>query len=249
MTHRHSEPELNTAHDLIQHRLKCMDWQAVTASLNDLGWASLKGLLLPQQCVEIAGLYGEQTHFRSRIIMARHHFGRGEYQYFHYPLPDLVAELRRQLFPHLAKIANRWQDALGTQTYFPTDHQQFIQQCHTAGQTRPTPLLLKYAINDYNCLHQDIYGEQIFPLQIAILLSQPNQDFTGGEFVLTEQRPRMQSRPHVVPLQQGDAVIFAVHERPVKGVKGYYRVKMRHGVSRILSGNRYTLGIIFHDAT
>ena len=181
--------------------------------------------------------------------MSRHGFGRGEYKYFDYPLPAPVAELRTTLYPHLVPIADRWNEAMGIEVRYPAEHSAFVERCHAAGQVRPTPLLLRYGADDYNCLHQDLYGEHVFPLQVAILLSEPERDFTGGEFVLTEQRPRMQSRPEVVPLRQGDAVVFAVHHRPVQGTRGMYRVQLRHGASRVRSGNRHTLGVIFHDAT
>jgi len=196
----------------------------------------------------LAGLYSEEERFRSRVVMARHGFGRGEYKYFSYPLPELVADLRSALYPCLAPTANRWNAAMRSDVRFPDTHAVFLRRCHQAGQLRPTPLLLQYAADDYNCLHQDLYGEHVFPLQVAILLSEPGTDFTGGEFVLAEQRPRMQSRAEVVPLRQGDAVVFAVHHRPVQGARGAYRVNLRHGVSRVLSGHRHTLGVIFHDA-
>jgi hypothetical protein len=205
-------------------------------------------VLEPAQCRWLAALYTDDGIFRSRVVMGRHGFGRGEYKYFAYPLPDLVRELRAAFYVHLAPIANRWNEVLNIDVQYPTQHSEYLKRCADAGQTRPTALLLQYAAGDYNCLHQDLYGEHVFPLQIAILLSQPGEDFTGGEFVLTEQRPRMQSRAEVVPLRQGDAVIFAVHHRPVKGVRGMYRVNMRHGVSRLRSGQRHTLGVIFHDA-
>ncbi|HAP12429.1 MAG TPA: proline hydroxylase, partial [Afipia sp.] len=195
-----------------------------------------------------AGLYGEDGIFRSHIIMARHGFGRGEYKYFSYPLPDIISALRTALYPQLAPIANRWNESMGIDVRYPAEHADFITRCHKAGQTRPTPLLLQYNAGDYNCLHQDLYGEHVFPLQVAVLLSEPERDFTGGEFVLTEQRPRMQSRAAVVPLKQGDAVVFAVHHRPVQGTRGTYRVNLRHGVSQLRSGHRHTVGIIFHDA-
>ncbi len=229
-------------------RVAAMDWSAITAHLDGNGWAVLDGLLTPNECRSLANLYGESDIFRSHIIMARHGFGRGEYKYFSYPLPDIVAGLRTALYPQLAPIANRWNETMGIDVRYPAEHADFIKRCHKAGQTRPTPLLLQYGAGDYNCLHQDLYGEHVFPLQVAILLSQPEQDFTGGEFVLTEQRPRMQSRAAVVPLKQGDAVVFAVHHRPVQGTRGTYRVNLRHGVSQLRSGHRHTVGIIFHDA-
>jgi len=222
--------------------------EALEQDLNARGCAQLPALLNPAQCEAMAGLYAQAEGFRSRVVMERHGYGRGEYRYFAYPLPSLVAQLREQWYARLAPIANRWQAALGLETRFPADHAEFLQRCHAAGQTRPTPLLLQYREGDYNCLHQDLYGEQVFPLQIAVLLSEPGRDFEGGEFVLTEQRPRLQSRPEVVPLRQGDAVVFAVNQRPVTGTRGIYRVAMRHGVSRLRSGQRHTLGLIFHDA-
>ena len=223
------------------------EWQTISRDLDERGFAVLPGLIAPETCQVLAGLY-DQPVFRSQVHMARHGFGRGEYKYFAYPLPEKVAELRRRLYPQLVPIANRWQERMGLEPRFPADHEAFLKRCHAAGQTRPTPLLLQYGPDDYNCLHQDLYGEHVFPLQVAVLLSRPEEDFTGGEFVLTEQRPRMQSAPSVVPLQQGDAVIFAVSQRPVEGTRGSYRVTMRHGVSRVRSGRRHTLGIIFHDA-
>jgi hypothetical protein len=208
----------------------------------------LQGLLTPDECLALAAFYPDDAHFRSRIVMSRHGFGRGEYKYFAYPLPDLIAALRPELYAHLAGIANRWNEAMGIDIRYPARHDAFLGRCHDAGQTRPTPLLLQYEAGDYNCLHQDLYGEHVFPLQVAILLSEPGRDFEGGEFVLTEQRPRMQSRAEVVPLRQGDAVAFAVHHRPVQGTRGTYRVNLRHGVSRLRAGRRYTVGVIFHDA-
>ena len=216
--------------------------------LDTRGYAVIQQLVTGAQCDELAALYPEQERFRSRVVMARHGFGQGEYKYFRYPLPDLVARLRTSLYPQLAPIANRWNDAMGLKARFPDKHAQYLRRCHAAGQRRPTPLLLQYGPGDYNCLHQDLYGEHVFPLQLTILLSEPGKDFSGGEFVMTEQRPRMQSRAEVVPLGKGDAVVFAVHHRPVKGTRGTYRVTMRHGVSRLRSGHRLTLGVIFHDA-
>jgi len=224
------------------------DWSSIEASLDTSGAAVLPQLLTAQECAAVAGFYPVAEMFRSTIVMARHNFGKGEYRYFNYPLPDPVAALRATLYPRLVPIANRWHAALRMEADFPDEHAAFVERCHRDGQRRPTPLLLRYTAGDYNCLHQDLYGTHVFPLQVAILLSQPQTDFTGGEFVLTEQRPRMQSRVEVMPLNQGDAVVFAVHQRPVAGTRGTYRVNMRHGVSRIRSGQRYTLGIIFHDA-
>lgn len=229
--------------------MRTLDWQQIEADLNQHGCAVVPGLLGADTCAALAGHYDEAAHFRSRVVMQRHGFGRGEYQYFAYPLPAVVADLRQQLYGPLAGIANRWQAAMGLETRFPVEHGEFLARCHAAGQLRPTPLLLRYRAGDYNCLHQDLYGEQVFPLQLAVLLSRPQGDFTGGELVLTEQRPRMQSRTEVVPLTQGDAVIFPVFHRPVNGTHGSYRVQMRHGVSRVRSGLRHTLGIIFHDAS
>ena len=212
------------------------------------GCAILPGVLSASDCAAIRDCYSTDDLFRSRVVMERHGYGRGEYRYFRYPLPDRVAQLRAALYPPLAAVANRWNEAMRIDARFPADHAAFLERCHGAGQTRPTPLVLKYGEGDYNCLHQDLYGEHVFPLQVAFLLSQPQRDFTGGEFVLTEQRPRMQSRVEVVPLQRGDGVAFPVRQRPVRGTRGVYRVTVRHGVSRVRSGNRYTLGIIFHDA-
>jgi uncharacterized protein len=231
------------------HRVAAVDWSRVAQDLDARGSAMLKGLLSPEECQAVSALYPVEEIFRSRVVMARHGFGRGEYQYFSYPLPDIVAGLRTALYPRLAPVANRWNEAMGIEVRYPEEHAEFIARCHQAGQCKPTPLLLQYGADDYNCLHQDLYGEHVFPLQVAILLSQPGRDFTGGEFVMTEQRPRMQSRAEVVPLGQGDAVVFAVHHRPVQGSRGWYRVNLRHGVSRIRSGHRHTVGIIFHDAS
>lgn len=229
-------------------RIAAIDWHRVEGDLDATGFAPLPGLLSRDEAQGIAALYASDEIFRSRVVMGRHGFGRGEYKYFAYPLPDLVQTLRACLYPRLRPVADRWNEILGRETSLPEDHNDFLLRCHTAGQARPTPLLLQYGEGDYNCLHQDLYGEHVFPLQVAILLSAPGVDFSGGEFVLTEQRPRMQSRVEVVPLRQGDAVIFAVHHRPVRGARGFYRVNMRHGVSRIRAGARHTLGVIFHDA-
>jgi uncharacterized protein len=229
-------------------RLAALDWQCIAASLDADGYAVMSSVLSPEGCESLAAAYAADERFRSRIVMARHGFGRGEYKYFAHPLPDVVASLRSALYPPLARIANRWNEALGIDGRYPDEHAAFLERCHRAGQTKPTPLLLQYGEGDYNCLHQDLYGEHVFPLQVTFLLSVPGRDFTGGEFVLMEQRPRMQSRAEVVPLSQGDGVIFPVHHRPVQGARGSYRVKLRHGVSRVRSGHRHTLGIIFHDA-
>ncbi|HYN27800.1 MAG TPA: 2OG-Fe(II) oxygenase [Burkholderiales bacterium] len=232
----------------VADRVEALDWEGVSAALDAQGSAMLERLLSSDECRTLAGLYADEHRFRSRVDMARHGFGRGEYKYFSYPLPGMVAGLRSAIYPRLAPIANRWNAEMRIDVRYPHTHAEFLARCHEAGQVRPTPLLLQYGADDYNCLHQDLYGEHVFPLQIAILLSEPGTDFTGGEFVLTEQRPRMQSRPEVVPLRQGDAVIFAVHRRPVQGTRGTYRVNLRHGVSRVRSGHRHTLGVIFHDA-
>jgi hypothetical protein len=232
----------------IAERVRAIDWERVSQELDAEGNAIVQRLLSPDECRAIASLYSRGEMFRRQIVMARHGFGRGEYKYFSYPLPTLIADLRTAVYPHLVPIATRWNTALGIDVRYPKKHADFIKRCHRAGQIRPTPLLLQYGAEDYNCLHQDLYGEHVFPLQLAILLSEPNQDFTGGEFVMTEQRPRMQSRAVVVPLGQGDGVVFAVHLRPAQGNRGAYRVNLRHGVSRIRSGHRHTLGIIFHDA-
>jgi uncharacterized protein len=229
-------------------RIDGLDWDRIAAELNGHGCAIVGPLLDPHACRDLAALYAVDAHFRSHIIMARHGFGRGEYKYFANPLPANVAALRRELYRPLAAIANRWYAQMRIKPRFPGELAGFLARCHAAGQTKPTPLLLQYTAGDYNCLHQDVYGEQVFPLQVAVLLSEPSIDFSGGEFVLTEQRPRMQSRAEVAPLRQGDGVIFPVRERPVQGTRGVYRVNMRHGVSRLRSGRRHTLGIIFHDA-
>ncbi len=230
-------------------RIEAFDWTAIAGALDRQGWAVLPKLLTADQSDAMAGLYGDTPAFRSHVIMARHGFGRGEYRYFSYPLPDLVLGLRTALYLKLAPIANAWHERMGMGVRFPATHAAFLERCHAAGQRRPTPLLLQYGPGDYNCLHQDLYGEHVFPLQVATLLSEPHEAFEGGEFVLTEQRPRMQSRPVVVPLTKGDAVVFAVNSRPHRGTKGDYRVMLRHGVSEVRSGRRHTLGIIFHDAS
>ena len=234
--------------DDVRQRIIQFDWECISRELDDRGNAVLKDLLTPVECRDLSDLYRKDALFRSQVVMARHGFGRGEYKYFSYPLPGIVQELRQGLYPRLAVVSNRWNEAMGIDIRYPAKLSDFIQLCHGAGQLRPTPLLLQYGEGDYNCLHQDLYGEHVFPVQVAILLSEPGHDFAGGEFVLTEQRPRMQSRPEVVSLRQGDGVAFAVHHRPVQGKRGAYRVNMRHGVSRLRSGHRHTLGIIFHDA-
>ena len=247
-----SAPAMGTATispaEEIAERIRALDWSRASRDLDAAGNAMLEGLLSPDECRSLAELYPADDLFRSRIVMARHGFGRGEYKYFSYPLPEIIAGLRTALYPHLAPIANRWNEALGIDVRYPAEHADFLVRCREAGQRKPTPLLLQYQTDDFNCLHQDVYGEHVFPLQVAILLSSPGRDFTGGEFVMTEQRPRMQSRAEVVPLRQGDAVVFTVRSRPVQGTRGVYRVNLRHGVSRIRSGHRHTLGIIFHDA-
>jgi len=232
----------------IEQRLNRVDWTQVTRELDTRGCATIERLLTADQCAALISLYPSGNRFRSRVLMQNHGYGRGEYQYFSYPLPDMVAALRSGLYPHLAPTANAWNAAMGIDARYPMLHAEFVTRCAAAGQTRPTPLLLRYGESDYNCLHQDLYGELAFPLQMAILLAEPGRDFSGGEFVLTEQRPRRQSRAEVLPLRQGDAVVFAVHHRPVAGVRRNYRVNLRHGVSRVRSGERHALGIIFHDA-
>lgn len=232
----------------IRKRINLCNWNSIVEELYSGGSTILKGLLTQQECEATAKLYATENIFRSRVVMERHGFGRGEYKYFSYPLPSLINELRSEFYPLLMPPANHWNQMMGIAYQYPNTLAEFTERCHGAGQVRPTPLLLKYREGDYNCLHQDLYGEHVFPLQVAILLSEPERDFTGGEFVLTEQRPRMQSRPEVAPLKRGDALVFAVHQRPVQGVRGSYRVNMRHGVSRLRSGQRHTLGIIFHDA-
>ncbi|MGO4355086.1 2OG-Fe(II) oxygenase [Rhizobium sp. RAF36] len=230
-------------------RVEAYDWQELLSELDGFGCVVLPKLISAEDCVRIASLYADERHFRSHIHMARHGFGKGEYRYFQYPLPDLLQGLRTALYPQLAALANQWNERMQIDQRYPDTHTAFLEECHRGGQTRPTPLLLQYVPGDFNCLHQDLYGDLAFPIQVAILLSEPGLDFAGGEFVLTEQRPRMQSRAEVVPLRKGDAVAFAVHNRPVQGSKGNYRVNLRHGVSRIRSGMRHTVGIIFHDAT
>lgn len=232
-----------------EDRISRYDWRRIDSELSSYGSAVLQKLLTPKECQQIAALYSEEEHFRSHIIMARHGFGKGEYRYFKYPLPKLIADLRTALYSRLAPIANQWSERMGEETRYPAGHVDFLKRCHDRRQLRPTPLLLQYVPGDYNCLHQDLYGELAFPIQVAILLSEPGADFTGGEFILAEQRPRMQTRAEVVPLTQGDAVAFAVHHRPVEGTRGTYRVNLRHGVSRVRSGRRHTVGIIFHDGT
>ena len=242
-------PVHHTAHvRTIAERIALTDWSATEAALDEYGWAPLAGLLTAPECDALAALYPFEEHFRSRVTMARHGFGRGEYKYFAYPLPPLVAELRASLYERLVAIANRWHELMRVDVRFPDRHADFIERCRRAGQQRPTPLLLEYGPGDYNCLHQDLYGEHVFPLQAVFLLSAPSDDFGGGELVLTEQRPRMQSRAEVVPLAKGDGAIFAVNQRPKRGSRGFYRVTMRHGASRVRYGKRYTAGVIFHDA-
>jgi hypothetical protein len=244
----HAKKVLHPPSSDVPTRVDALDWPQIEADLDAQGCAVLKQLLTPEQCRTLAALYPDDAQFRSRIVMGRHGFGCGEYKYFAYPLPEPIAQLRPALYARLQGIANRWNEAMGIEVRYPAQHAAFLKRCHDAGQARPTPLLLQYEAGDYNCLHQDLYGEHVFPLQVAILLSQPGRDFEGGEFVLTEQRPRMQSRAEVVALAQGDAVAFAVHHRPVQGTRGSYRVNMRHGASRLRSGQRHTVGIIFHDA-
>jgi uncharacterized protein len=231
-----------------ERRVTQYDWNLLSNELSDFGCARIGRLVTPEECRQIAALYPREERFRSHIHMARHGFGKGEYRYFKYPLADLIGSLRTALYPGLAEVANNWNERMGIDQRYPQRHADFLKKCRDQGQNRPTPLLLQYVGGDFNCLHQDLYGDLVFPLQVAVLLSEPGRDFTGGEFVIVEQRPRMQSRAEVVPLQQGDAVAFAVHNRPVKGTRGEYRVNLRHGVSRVRSGMRHTLGIIFHDA-
>jgi hypothetical protein len=232
----------------IESRVDNVGWAKVRANLDVQGWAIAPQLLTHAEADSVAGLYRQDRGFRSQVIMSRHGFGQGEYKYFSYPLPPLIQALRTAAYPHLAPIANQWHERMRNAVRFPDHHPAFLERCHQAGQVRPTPLLLEYGPEDYNCLHRDLYGEHVFPIQIAILLDQPGEDFTGGEFVMTEQRPRMQTRAMVLPLQKGDAAIFAVNSRPMKGVRGDYQVKLNHGVSRLYTGKRHTLGVIFHDA-
>ncbi|CAB3769646.1 2OG-Fe(II) oxygenase [Paraburkholderia humisilvae] len=229
-------------------RVAALDWPRIENELDSFGCATAAMLIAPDECDRLASLYTREDIFRSRVVMARHGFGRGEYKYFAYPLPDIIEGLRTALYPYLVAVANRWNEAMRIDVRYPSQHRDFLRRCHEAGQTRPTPLILQYEAGDYNCLHQDLYGEHVFPIQVAILLSEPGKDFTGGEFVMTEQRPRMQSRAEVVPLRKGDAVAFTVNSRPVQGTRGVYRVNLRHGVSRLRSGQRHTVGLIFHDA-
>jgi hypothetical protein len=244
-----SKPDDATTLDALAGRIEAVDWAKAAANLDAEGWTVLPKLLTGDEADHIAGLYPREDGFRSKVVMARHGFGRGQYKYFSYPLPPTIETLRTRLYPHLAPIANGWLARTGKPGQFPPEHAAYLDRCHQAGQTRPTPLLLEYGVDDYNCLHQDLYGENVFPLQVAILLAEPGKDFEGGEFVMTEQRPRMQTRAMVVPLHKGDGVLFAVNSRPVKGVRGDYQVKLRHGVSRLSKGQRHTLGVIFHDAT
>lgn len=242
-------PEISvTPATAIPRRVDELDWSRIGRDLDETGSAVAGPLLSAEECLALAALYDDESSFRKQVVMARHGFGRGEYKYFSYPLPSVVESLRGAMYPHLAPVANRWSSRMGLEGAYPESHADYLQRCHAAGQCLPTPLLLRYEAGDYNCLHQDLYGEQVFPLQLTVLLSAPDEDFSGGEFVMTEQRPRMQSRPHVVRLARGDAVIFAVHHRPVRGARGFHRVNMRHGVSEIREGRRHTLGIIFHDA-
>lgn len=240
--------DTTTPASAVTSRLKKLDWQPICDDLDRQGFAVVERLLEAEQARKLISLYGKDEPFRKRIIMANHGYGRGEYKYFSYPLPDLVSTLRTFVYPQLVDLANRWNGTMRIPVRYPAAHADFLERCHEAGQVRPTPLLLRYGADDFNCLHQDLYGEHVFPVQLAALLSSPGEDFTGGEFIMTEQRPRMQTKPLVVPLRRGDGVIFAVHQRPVKGSRGHYRVNMRHGVSRVISGSRHTLGVIFHDA-
>ncbi|MDN5869413.1 MAG: 2OG-Fe(II) oxygenase [Nitrococcus sp.] len=249
MTARVSKAPSITPAAYIAERIETLDWERASQNLDARGYTLIEGLLTPRECAALAALYPLEEIFRSRVVMERHSYGRGEYKYFSYPLPDIIGGLRGSIYAHLVPLANCWNAAMDLDVRYPAQHADFIARCHAAGQLRPTPLLLQYEAGDYNCLHQDLYGEHVFPLQLTILLSNPGEDFTGGEFVLTEQRPRSQSRAEVIPLQRGGAVVFAVHRRPVQGQRGAYRVNLRHGVSRLRSGRRHTAGVIFHDAT
>ncbi len=239
---------MTTSEGAIETRMDRLDWAQVQADLDAQGWAIAPALLTGPEADQLSGLYRHPHGFRSQVVMSRHGYGRGEYKYFSYPLPPLIQVLRTSAYRRLAPLANRWSERLGQAARFPAEHEDFLARCHAAGQTRPTPLLLEYGPEDYNCLHRDLYGEHVFPIQVAILLDEPGEDFEGGEFVMTEQRPRMQSRPMVLPLRKGDAAIFAVNARPMKGVRGDYQVKLNHGVSKLRSGRRRTVGVIFHDA-
>jgi uncharacterized protein len=241
---RPSAPALSPAAE----RVAALDWSRVAAALDADGYALITSVLTPAECRSLAAAYEDDAGYRSVVVMARHGFGRGEYKYFAHPLPEVVASLRSALYPGLSVIANRWSEILGSEVRYPEDHAAFLDRCHRAGQDKPTPLILRYGQDDYNCLHQDLYGEHVFPFQAAFLLSVPGGDFAGGDFLLTEQRPRMQSRAEVVPLSQGDGVVFPVQHRPVQGTRGHYRTTLRHGVSRVRSGRRHALGIVFHDA-
>lgn len=236
------------SHPSLEERIQIFRWETIYHTLDNQGFAILNSLLNPDECFQLIQVYDSEDSFRSKINMERYRFGKGEYKYFTYPLPTLVQTLRDRLYPHLSPLANRWNEALNNPFRFPNTHSGYLELCYQNGQQRPTPLLLKYKAEDYNCLHQDLYGEMVFPLQVAIALSQPNLDYTGGEFILVEQKPRAQSRAHAITLNQGDAIIFAVHHRPVQGTRGFYRVNLKHGVSTIQAGQRYCLGIIFHDA-
>ncbi len=229
-------------------RVERLDWKKISSELTERGFANTGKVLSAGECKQLVESYPNEDLYRSTVVMARHGFGKGEYRYFRYPLPKVVETLRTELYPRLAETANEWEEVLGKKAKFPDEHADHLKLCHAAGQNRPTPLVLKYGEGDYNCLHQDLYGDMYFPLQVAFLLNDPHKDFEGGEFVLVEQRPRMQSRAEVVPLSQGEGVIFAVNQRPMRGSRGYYRVAMRHGVSRLRAGRRYTLGLIFHDS-
>jgi hypothetical protein len=248
-----ASPSVGTGGDAdctaIKARVDSIDWAKVRADLDVQGWAVVPKLLTHAEADGISNLYPQEEGFRGHVVMARHGFGRGEYKYFSYPLPSLIQTLRAAVYPHLVPIANQWHERMRKEGRFPPEHAAFLERCHEAGQVRPTPLLLEYAPEDYNCLHRDLYGDHVFPIQIAILLDQPGEDFEGGEFVMIEQRPRMQTRAMVLPLRKGDAAIFAVNFRPMKGTRGDYQVRLNHGVSKLYTGKRHTVGVIFHDAT